>query len=68
MQDQSAVSNLLVTPKQAAEMLAVSSRKLWGLTFEDTPGLPYVRLGRCVRYSTSDLEKWIEDRKIGGAK
>lgn len=57
---------LLVDPDKAAELMDVSRRKLWSMTFEDDPGLPYVRLGRLVRYAVSDLEAWIESqRKVG---
>lgn len=59
-------SALLVDAKVAARMLSVSPRKLWSLTFEDSPGLPYVRLGRCVRYAVTDLQAWIEAQKKGG--
>ncbi|NQT39188.1 MAG: helix-turn-helix domain-containing protein, partial [Planctomycetes bacterium] len=57
---------LLVDPKRAARMLAVSPRKLWAMTFEDEPGLPYLRCGRLVRYPVADLQRWIDDRKQGG--
>ena len=57
---------LLVTPKEAARILSVSQRKLWGMTFEDEPGLPHVRCGRLVRYSVADLERWIESQRRGG--
>jgi excisionase family DNA binding protein len=44
---------LLLTPRQAAEALAISPRKLWGLTAAGT--IPAVRIGRLVRYSSDDL-------------
>lgn len=55
---------LLLTPKQAAETLAISPRKLWSLTASSV--IPYVKIGRCVRYAVSDLESWIESQKKGG--
>jgi predicted DNA-binding transcriptional regulator AlpA len=60
-----ATNSLLVTPKVAARMLAVSVRKLWSLTFEETPGVPYVRIGRLVRYARADLERWIAMQRRG---
>lgn len=58
---------LLVSPREAAKMLALSERKLWTMTFEESPGLPYVRCGRLVRYSPPDLCQWIESqRRTGG--
>lgn len=58
---------LLVSPREAAKMLALSERKLWTMTFRETPGLPHVRCGRLVRYSPADLCRWIEaQRRTGG--
>ncbi len=57
---------LLVDARDAARMLAVSPRKLWAMTFEETPGLPYVRCGRLVRYPVADLQHWIDSQRKGG--
>ena len=65
MNDRSNVS-LLVSPREAARRLAISPRKLWSITFEEQPGLPYVRVGRLVRYAVSDLESWISRQRQGG--
>lgn len=59
---------LLVKPNDAARMLAVSPRKLWAMTFEDEPALPHVRCGRLVRYSITDLARWIESQRQGGVQ
>jgi excisionase family DNA binding protein len=53
---------LLVGPKEAARLLSVSPRTLWAMTFEQEDPLPYVRLGRLVRYSPSDLQAWLSQR------
>lgn len=66
MQNQATSSALLVDAREAARMLAVSPRKLWAMTFEETPGLPYVRCGRLVRYSPDDLRQWIDTQRKGG--
>jgi len=66
MSEQGTKETLLVDPKNAARMMAVSTRKLWGMTFEDRPGLPYVRCGRLVRYPVADLQRWIESQRKGG--
>jgi hypothetical protein len=65
MQDQSAKAVLLVDARDAARMLAVSLRKLWAMTFEEKPGLPYIRCGRLVRYPVADLQRWIESQRKG---
>jgi hypothetical protein len=66
MQNEATTSALLVDAREAARMLAVSPRKLWAMTFEETPGLPYVRCGRLVRYSPDDLRQWIDTQRKGG--
>jgi len=65
-EEQLKVTQLLVNALKASQMLDVSPRKLWGMTFEDEPGLPYVRCGRLVRYAVADLEMWIESQRRGG--
>lgn len=55
---------LLLTPKQAAESLSISPRKLWSLTASRE--IAHVRIGRCVRYDIRDLEAAIERMKQGG--
>jgi hypothetical protein len=66
MQEQGTKTALLVDAREAARMLAVSPRKLWAVTFEETPGLPYIRCGRLVRYSPDDLRRWIDARRKRG--
>jgi excisionase family DNA binding protein len=48
---------LLLTPRQAAEALAVCPRTLWGLTSRGE--LRCVRVGRAVRYAISDLVDYV---------
>lgn len=66
MQDHATKTPLLVTAREAARMLSVSPRKLWAMTFEQAPALPYVRCGRLVRYSPADLRRWIDSQRQGG--
>lgn len=58
---------LLVDAREAARMLGVSPRKLWAMTFEESPSLPYVRFGRLIRYSPDDLRRWVDAQRKGGA-
>lgn len=54
-------TRLLLTAREAAQVLCISPRKLWGLT---TSGdIPCVRIGRSVRYVTDDLRIWVNQRK-----
>jgi len=55
---------LLLTPKQAAEALSISPRKLWSLTASHE--ISHVKIGRCVRYDIRDLEAAIDRMKKGG--
>jgi len=55
---------LLLTPKQAAEALAISPRKLWAMTASGE--ISHLRIGRSVRYPIDDLRQMIEDQKTGG--
>ena len=66
MQDHASANVLLVDSQDASRMLSVSPRKLWAMTFEEDPGLPFVRCGRLVRYSVADLKTWIESQRQGG--
>ena len=59
--DTSDAKPLLLTPQQAAVALAISPRKLWGMTASRE--IPHVRVGRCVRYPLEDLQRWIESKK-----
>ncbi len=67
MQRNSNLAVLLVSAREAAQMLAVSPRKLWAMTFEESPGLPYLRCGRLIRYAPDDLRQWIDAQRKGGS-
>ena len=56
---------LLLTPRQAAQMLAVSERKLWSLTHVEK-AIPFVKCGRLTRYAMADLQAWVNARRQGG--
>jgi len=36
--------------------------------FRDPNGCPYFRIGRSIRYRRSDVDKWLESKREGGAK
>ena len=57
-------SALLLTPRQAAEALAISPRKLWGMTANAE--IPHLKLGRLTRYAVDDLRAYIESHRKGG--
>ncbi len=55
----------LLTRSQAAEVLGVSSGTLavWASTRRYP--LPYIKIGRSVRYRRSDIQAWVESRTVG---
>ena len=62
-QPTSSAPRLLMRAREAAFMLNISARKLWGLTAGGQ--IPVIRIGRSVRYAEADLRAWI-DRQRGG--
>ncbi len=54
---------LLVDSREAARLLGVSERTLWGLT--DAGELPAIYLGRAKRYAVGELEAFIQRRLDG---
>jgi hypothetical protein len=53
---------LLVDSVEAARLLSISLRSLWGLT-SPRGDMPCVKLGRSVRYDVRDLVAWIDSHR-----
>ncbi len=51
----------LLTARQAAEQLAISTRKLWELT--QRRDIPSIRIGRSVRYAPADLAAYVDAKR-----
>ncbi len=51
-------ARILLPPPEAAHLLAISQRKLWGLTARGD--IPAVRIDRSVRYRLSTLLEYAE--------
>jgi excisionase family DNA binding protein len=62
LQDNS--SNSLLDKIQTAERLNISLRTLDNRI--QAGAIPFVRLGKLVRFIPSDIEKFIEAHKVGG--
>ena len=60
---QISTSNLL-SKAQAAERLCISIRNLDSRI--KTGSIPYIKLGKLVRFVPSDIERVIDAHKIGG--
>jgi len=57
-------SNKLLNQKEVAEMIGMSEAWLEQARFKKT-GLPWVKIGRSVRYRVSDVQHFIESNVIG---
>lgn len=55
----------LITPEEAAELLGVEVQTLAVWRTTGRYELPFVKVGRSVRYKAADLEKWIERNTVG---
>jgi excisionase family DNA binding protein len=64
MSNPASFSSNLLNKKTAAEVLNVSLRTLDNHI--KAGRLPFVKLGKLVRFIPSDIEKFIEAHKIGG--
>jgi hypothetical protein len=55
-----------VETAEAAAILGVKPQTLevWRCT-KRYPDLPYYRVGRRIQYARTDLERWLESRKVG---
>jgi excisionase family DNA binding protein len=57
--------NTLKTPEQAAAYLAISERQLQ-LDRVTKRSIPFVKVGRLVRYKQSDLDAFVTAQTLGG--
>lgn len=57
---------LLVSAREAARRLGISTRTLW--TLSNMGAMPSIRIGRAVRYSLDDLRDYIDAQRTGGRR
>lgn len=62
LQEIIAAHKSLLDEKQAAEILDVTPGTLAVWRSTGRYALPFVKVGRNVRYRPSDLDRWLEDR------
>ena len=53
----------LLTARQAAAQLAISTRKLWEMS--NKGDIPLIRIGRAVRYAPDDIAAYIANHRSG---
>lgn len=59
--------DLIVNTQEAAQLIRTPEKSLikWRSTGEHN--IPFIKIGRNVRYRTTDLRKWIDAHTQGGA-
>lgn len=57
----------LFTEDEAAAFLRLKSQTLACWRSAGRYDLPFVRVGRAIRYRRCDLERWLEQRTVGAA-
>ena len=62
MQNNQTQTNALLTPNEAASELQVSTGTLQVWRSTGRHGLPFVKVGGCVRYRRGDIETWLDKR------
>lgn len=55
----------LINQKEAANILGVSCKTLEGWRYKRDYRLPFIKVGRLVKYSKKDIEKYLEQQKWG---
>ena len=61
-------SQILVSQKEAAKMLGTTVGSLNVLRATGRNPIPFVRWGNRIRYRRDDIEKWIADNTVSGAR
>ena len=62
-------ARVFMTETEAAEYIGMSCSylrqdRMNGFRAKRTPGPPYVRLGRRIKYIQADLDAWIEQNRV----
>jgi len=58
------MTNQLLTQSQVAAWINMSPAWFEQNRFKGV-GIPYVKIGRSVRYRVSDVQRWIDEHVIG---
>jgi excisionase family DNA binding protein len=57
----------LLTREAAAEYLGIQAQTLAAWASAKRYSLPYIKIGRCVRYRKRDLDRFLAARTVGAA-
>jgi excisionase family DNA binding protein len=54
----------LLKPEELAERLGVKLSTLYNWTYKGNRGkIPFIKVGACLRFRQSDIEKWLNEPK-----
>jgi excisionase family DNA binding protein len=56
----------LMTRQEAARFLQVNAQTLASWACNGRYKIPFMRVGRAIRYRRSDLESWLASRTVNG--
>lgn len=62
--DKSQIANRLLTPGETAERLGTTPGTLAVWRATRRYALPYIKVGRAVRYRECDVESWLASRTV----
>ena len=54
--------NELLSMEEVAKLLSVKISWIRSLVFKKQ--IPYLKIGKHIRFSTTEIEKWVEERRI----
>jgi predicted DNA-binding transcriptional regulator AlpA len=63
----SAIPQLALSPRDAAQALSMSEKGLWNLTKPRGP-IPAAKIGRLVRYDVKDLQAFLDAQKTAAGE
>ena len=52
----------LLSIEEVAKLLSVKVSWIRSLVFKKQ--IPYLKIGKHIRFSTTEIEKWVEERRI----
>lgn len=67
--DRLAVQSAVLQERDAARYIGMSvpflrQSRMHGARLKRTPGPPYIRVGRAIRYLRTDLDAWLESHRV----
>jgi excisionase family DNA binding protein len=58
----------LLTPEQTAKLLGLKVETLNTWRSTNRYSLPFIRVGRVIRYRVADIEQFLESRRVSNAE